>query len=104
MVHSLTKSLVSSKRWISLREKIIVIQKCKQYTIKLKRDGPLHKAEVPDLAKPFYDLRDEIRIVDEVACIGQRSIVPKSMRMDVLERMHKSHLGEEKYKARARGG
>ena len=69
----------------------------------VQKGWPLHKAEVPDLAKPFYSLKDEIHIANGVACIGQRLIVPKNLRKEMLERIHESHLGEEKCKSRARG-
>ncbi len=52
--------------------------------------GHLHKAEVPDLAEPFFNLRDEIHIANGVACIGQRLIVPTNMRKEMLERIHES--------------
>ena len=69
----------------------------------VKKGWPLNKAEFPDLAKQFSDLKDEIHIADGVACIGQRSIVPKNMRKEMLARIHDSHLGEAKCEARARG-
>ena len=54
--------------------------------------GHLHKAEVSDLAEPFFNLRDEIHIANGVACIGQRLIVPIKLEKEMLERMHESHL------------
>lgn len=61
----------------------------------VQKGWPLHKAEVPYLAKPFYNLKDEIPITNGVACIGKRLIVAKNLRKEMLEKIHESHLGEE---------
>ena len=104
MVHSLVKSLpVSSTKMDQFKRENESDPEMQAIHTQVKKGWALHKAEVPDLAKQFYDLKDEIHIADGIACIGQRLIVPKNMRKEKLERIHESHLGEEKCKPRARG-
>ena len=104
MVHSLVQSLpVSSTKMDQFRRENKSDPEMQAIHTQVQKGWPLHKAEVPDLAKPFYSLKDEIHIANGVACIGQRLIVPKNLRKEMLERIHESHLGEEKCKSRARG-
>ena len=104
MVHSLVRRLpVSSTKMDQFKRENESDPEMEAIHNHVKKGWPLNKAEVPDPAKPFYDLTGEIHIADGVACIGQRLIVPKNMQKEMLERIHESHLGEEKCKARARG-
>ena len=79
MVHSLIKSLPVSLKMDQLRRENESEPDMQAIYNQVKKGWPLHKAEVPDLAKPFYDLKDKIHIADGVTCIGQRLIVPKAM-------------------------
>ena len=81
MVHSLVKSLpVSSTKIDQFKRENESDPEMQAIHNEVKKGWPVIKAEVPDLAKPFYVLKDEIHIADGVACIGQRLIVPKNMR------------------------
>ena len=52
--------------------------------------------------KPFYPLRSEITVADDLLFKSNRIIVPLSMRKEIKQRIHEGHLGQEKCKARAR--
>ena len=52
--------------------------------------------------KPYVTFIDELTIVDGVILKGQRVIVPENMRAEMLQLIHKGHLGIEKCKRRAR--
>ena len=104
MVHLLVKSLpLSSTKMDQFKRENESDPEMQAVHNQDKKGWPLNEAEVPDVTKPFYDPTDEIHIADWVARIGQRLIIPKNMRKELLERIHESHLSEEKCKARARG-
>ncbi|KAK2143360.1 hypothetical protein NP493_4554g00000 [Ridgeia piscesae] len=52
--------------------------------------------------KPYLTFIDELSIVDGVIVKGQRVVVPRSMRTQMLQLVHEGHMGIEKCKRRAR--
>ena len=69
----------------------------------LVTDGwPSDKSMVPPAAMPFFHFRDEITAHDGLLMRGNRVIVPHSMRMDMKEKIHSSHVGIEACLRRAR--
>uniref|UniRef100_A0A8C5Q7G7 Gypsy retrotransposon integrase-like protein 1 n=1 Tax=Leptobrachium leishanense TaxID=445787 RepID=A0A8C5Q7G7_9ANUR len=59
-------------------------------------DGwPDSKEEVPLTAREYWTFRDEIGIQDGILYKGQRVIIPKSLRSEMLTRIHASHIGGE---------
>ena len=77
MVHSLVNGLPLSSMKMDQFKKNDSDPEMQAMQNQVRNGLPLHKAEVPDSAKLFYDLKDEIHIADGVACIGQRLIVPR---------------------------
>ena len=55
------------------------------------------------LVKPYWNFRDEIGFEDGLLYKGESIIIPPKMRSEIMDRIHYSHLGIEKSKARARG-
>jgi len=63
---------------------------------------PNSMQECPLEVRPFYTSRHDITDLDGVLCKGNRIIIPRTMRSDVLQRIHAGHQGIEKCKRRAR--
>lgn len=63
---------------------------------------PVQKEQVPDSAKPYFTYREVLSVIDNVIFKGKNVVVPKSLRKDMLDRIHVNHLGMEKSKNRAR--
>ena len=63
---------------------------------------PQRKDQVPPEIRPYWNFRDEITFVEEMLFKGQKLIVPKSLRKEMLAIIHESHLGINKCKSRAR--
>ena len=55
---------------------------------------------LPELAQ-FWAYKDELCVEDTLILYGRRIIVPKSLRLDTLKRLHASHQGIEKTRRRA---
>ena len=66
------------------------------------KNWPQRKDQVPSIIRPYWNFRDEITFVEEMLFKGQKLIVPKSLRKEMLAFIHKSHLGKTKCKPRAR--
>ena len=56
---------------------------------------PDSKAEVPVIIREYWTIRDELAVQDGVVFKGARLIVPKTLRKEMLTRIHASHMGVE---------
>ena len=62
---------------------------------------PTDKSDIPADVKPFYPLRSEITVADDLLFKSDHIIVPSLMHKEIKQRIHQGHLGQEKCKARA---
>ncbi|KAJ8405582.1 hypothetical protein AAFF_G00315620 [Aldrovandia affinis] len=53
------------------------------------------KEEAPLIAREYWPFRDEISVQNGVLFRGQKVIIPKSLRPEMLTRIHSSHIGGE---------
>ena len=63
---------------------------------------PEHKADLPNLVRPYWCVRERLSIDDGLLVCGARLVIPHSLRREVLERLHDSHQGVDRTKRRAR--
>ena len=63
---------------------------------------PEERENVPNLAQPYFNVRDELAIQDGLIFRGERVIVPEEMRSDMKSCVHSSHMGIEACRRRAR--
>jgi hypothetical protein len=54
---------------------------------------PHKREDTPSLAKPYFDIRDELTVQDGILFRGERAIIPKTLRSDMMQRIHSSHIG-----------
>lgn len=74
-----------------------------QVVIDLIMDGwPVVKSLCPALALRYWDYRDELGTYHGLVVRGDRICIPASMRAEMVEAIHKPHLGMVKSKQRAR--
>ena len=59
----------------------------------IKAGWPETKGELSHLVLPFFDIRDELSVCDGIVIRGERVVVPKSLRRDMLYRLHYAHSG-----------
>lgn len=74
-----------------------VCHKLKQYCEEGKPD--LHR--LPSALKPYWSSQGEISLVRVLVLKGSHIIVPSSMRLDILDRIHEGHQGITKCRRRA---
>ncbi|VDI06076.1 Hypothetical predicted protein [Mytilus galloprovincialis] len=74
----------------------------KELTKTVIEGWPLDKSELVKIMTPYWTFRDEISCVDGLLFKSHKLIVPKSMQREMLNKIHESHMGINKCKARAR--
>ena len=66
-------------------------------------DGwPDEKNQVPEPAKPYFHIRDELSSQDGLLYRGERIVIPVTLRKKMQDMLHMSHLGTESTLRRAR--
>ena len=66
-------------------------------------DGwPEKRKEVPAEIRKYWAFRDEMAVADGLVTKGDCVIIPKTLRRDILEKLHAAHQGIEKTRLRAR--
>ena len=66
------------------------------------RGWPEERSQTPTQVTPYFSMRDELSIQDGVIFRGQRMVIPSSLRPDMKQKLHASHLGVESCLRRAR--
>ena len=65
-----------------------------QRLIELVQDGwQIKPKDVSADLKPYFNVRDELVVQDGVIYKGDRCIVPKTLRKDILAKLHSAHMG-----------
>jgi hypothetical protein len=74
-----------------------------QHLITLIKEGfPAKSTALPRELQPYFKLRDDLTVHDDLILFQTRILVPKSERRNVLHRLHLAHQGIERTKRRAR--
>ena len=63
---------------------------------------PESKSEIHLLITPYFHFRDELSVQHGVIFKGERAVIPKELRRDMMKRIHSSHIGVEGCLRRAR--
>ena len=59
----------------------------------IQRGWPEDKSALPAIISPHFNMRDEMSVQDGLIFKGERVVVPKAARGELLRRIHNSHLG-----------
>lgn len=68
----------------------------------IKMAFPPTQAAMPANISDFWKQRDKLHVVDDVVMMGNRVLIPKSLRAEVLESLHAAYQGATAMKDRAR--
>ena len=52
--------------------------------------------------QPYFHIRDELTVENGIIFKGNRAVIPESLRIDMIQRIHSSHIGREGCLRRAR--
>ena len=64
---------------------------------------PKKKHSAQSVLQDYLPVKDEVHIADGLLCVGDRIVIPSSLKSEMLALLHESHMGAEKTKARAAG-
>lgn len=56
---------------------------------------PDDKGDLPVQATPYYSLRDELTVQDGLIFKGERLVIPATLRKEMKNKIHSSHMGIE---------
>ena len=93
---------ISDKKLQQIKAEIQSDQELHQLRETVQTGWPNNKADVPTVCRSYWNFRDEISLCNDVLLKGEKLIIPKSMRPEMLRLIHASHMGIEKYKRRAK--
>ena len=63
---------------------------------------PEHRSQLPEVCRPFWNIRNQLTLDDDLLVYGCRLLIPAAMRQEVLRHLHESHQGLVRTKQRAR--
>ena len=102
-IHTLVSNLpMSDTRLKDVRSATLEDPTHQQLTETVMAGWPRYRKDCNPLISQYWPLRDEIHVIDGIVLMGERIIIPISMRQEMLEKLHESHLGMDKCRARAR--
>ena len=64
-------------------------------------EGWPDKHSVKDAMKPYWSTRGELTVVQNILLKGTRIVIPSSMRLEILDKIHEGHQGIAKCRERA---
>ncbi len=102
-IHSLIAHLpISDQRMAAIREGTVTDAELQKLKRTIQQGWPKYRRDVHPSIRQYWQLQDELHVIDGMIFRGECIVIPRSLRGDLLERIHQSHLGMDKCKARAR--
>jgi transposase InsO family protein len=101
-VHTLTDLPVSEDRLQRIKQETLVDNTLVCLMQMVENGWPRYRKNCDPLIRQYWPFRDEVHMIEGVLFKGECIIIPTSMRSEVLSKLHNSHLGIEKSRARAR--
>lgn len=102
-IHSLVEDLPVSASKFSEVQKATEQDSDLQLVIQCIMKGwPKCRRSIPVSIRAYWNIRDELHVIQGVVMFGNRMVIPSSLRQQMLSLIHESHMGGDKCKARAR--
>ena len=61
----------------------------------LRAGWPEHKSQVSESVVAYYDVRDELTVQDSLVFKGPLIVIPNTLRKEMIELVHSTHIGTE---------
>lgn len=87
---------VELQKQTELDEELVQLRKC------IMRGWPSQKKDVDAMIKPYWNFKEDLTVAYGLIWKGDRIVIPKVLRREILKKIHMGHLGLEKCKLRAR--
>lgn len=74
---------------------------CIQLRGLIETSWPTHRRQLHATVQPFWPMRSELSVQENLVVRGDRIIIPESKRNEILSKLHEGHMGIEKTRQRA---
>ena len=102
-VHYIIDNLpVSDSKMEQLRNSTGTDPQLQDLTATIQDGWPNNRDACKPSTREYWNIRDELSVIDGIIFKGERILVPQEMRPEMLQKIHTCHLGIEKTKQRAR--
>ena len=91
----------TENRLQEIREKLQQDEVCRQIMSHCENGWP-EKQHVKGVIKPYYQFSGELSVQQGLLLKGTRLVIPTTMRLDILDKLHEGHLGITKCRERAK--
>lgn len=75
---------------------------CKQVLRYCREGWPTYKTDANRAIHAYFDAQAHLNVVNGLLLYDDRVVIPSSLRLEILDRVHQAHQGIEKCRARAR--
>ncbi|CAC5404986.1 unnamed protein product [Mytilus coruscus] len=86
---------ISDERNFELQEHTRNDEQMQELKEIIQEGWPINKWNVSSRVTIYFDIRDELTLQNGLLFKGERFIIPKSLRTDMIKRIHSSHIGIE---------
>lgn len=93
---------VSPKRFNEIQEETGKDEELIELASVIKNGWPMHKHQSNNLIRPYWIVRDELVMYKGIIYKGCQMVIPKSLRRNILSKLHYNHLGMQKSLLRAK--
>ena len=102
-VHAIIENMpVSDEKLSEIKEQTLHDTDLQELQQVIMRGWPNNKANLECKVQEYWDSRDELTVVDGIILKGDRIVIPKTLRTEMMTKLHLGHFGIEKTKRRAR--
>ena len=103
MIHALIQDIALSSRMMSKIQSETKNDLTLSTVKSLIIDGwPKYIKNCHETAKPYFNLRNEMTIYQNIILYNDRVVIPKALQSELLQRLHVGHQGQERCKNLAR--
>lgn len=61
----------------------------------IRQGWPDRKSGISESLYPYFDIRDELTVQDNLVFKGQQLVIPAAMRREMMSLVHAAHIGIE---------
>ena len=102
-VHATVRNLpISDGKLASVQQETLKDSQLQQLTTVINEGWPEHRHECPAHVREYWTVKEDLSVINDIVFKGERIVLPKSLRSEMLNKIHTGHMGMEKCKERAR--